>query len=743
MSGTLSCLRGSVGNRIDGSSVRGSLPELAGALRHPHHHHPPSAPRGRNTLEVAEGGSPEEAYHRGPSHSSHRSLTRPHTPVGRIDVLPSHQPMGNGYLQIPQVAAGPLGFPGSPTLLPTGESPWNYYTATSPTGARGPAQSRLPSRPQTPASRLDVLPSEEHFSFPPGKPHSTQRSQQRSPGLIDRMTLGAPEEMDFEGLTATLPSRCYRPCPRMSYRSHSPVDRITILHRDRSTDRSLCRHRGTSSGFTQLPPRPPPSPRSCLSPLLPSVRRLSIAHSVNGAAPEIFQEFAAEPVRMAESEVDVLLTRLCGQDRILQGLVAEATPLKTEKDRLEGALEVIRCQLLDFGGQQNLAKKLMCQQRILQEELIQIRARLCDLSMEMEQAWNEYELLENELERLRAPRELMSRCGSPQERGEAQRDLWMMQDVMLGLRNNKKNFQVAIESTRHPATSFVASPMLDHHSELQVDSRQCLSPLQSPSSRQLPIHREPPPGEDDAPCRPPLPQMPYHDECSSSVPETEAASLVAPDEQKLQEKGDVQYDPVTNGKVKGQLTLTVGSTGRRGRMSAEEQMERMKRHLQARGQDKARAGRPAQRSVVMSPIVRGPLTEQKAGTPGRRSRTPLTKRPQTSHLSGAQLTAGAPPSRTSPANSPTVATQAAATEMPGTPNLVASSKHVTKIVTPPTRVESQTRENNRVVRKECKPNKVAITSRYIDVDPDPPLSPEQLQEKQQTLEAKTVITQTS
>ncbi|XP_059809635.1 pleckstrin homology domain-containing family A member 6-like [Hypanus sabinus] len=284
-----------------------------------------------------------------------------------------------------------------------------------------------------------------------------------------------------------------------------------------------------------------------------------------------------------------------------------------------------------------------------------------------------------------------------------------------------------------PTASFSVSPVLDHQLELQMDSPHHLSPLPSSSPRELLAPCGPPPGEDDAPCRPPLPHMPYHDEFASVHVGSEAASLVTPREHKHQAKED-QNEPVANGKMKGELALTVGCTGRRGRMSAEEQMERMKRHLQARGQDRARTGRPAQRSVLMSPVV-------KAAAPGPHSRTPLTRRPQTSHVSGAQLTTGALTPRSSPRHSPIATTQAAATEMAGAPTAVTSSKLVTRILAPPARVEGQERDSSRVIRRECK---VASAARYIHTDPDPPLSPEQQQGKQRTQEkVKTVITKTS
>uniref|UniRef100_UPI00398EE6C7 pleckstrin homology domain-containing family A member 7-like n=1 Tax=Pristiophorus japonicus TaxID=55135 RepID=UPI00398EE6C7 len=747
-----------------------------------------SSQRAQSPLERSETSSREDIYHMASSHEASRSLMRPHTPIGRIDILPSQQvsPVtGSSYLQLPRLTTGSHSLSANVTVLPIEERPGEYYVATTSARARGQTLNRPHSRPQTPSNRLDVLPSEEHYTFLSSISHGTFRSQQRSPGPFERLTLIPLEERDIEGLSATLPSRPYGTSPRLHYRPHTPVERVTVLPcKDRHTEMSVGRHRapgirpltyqsrsfppppsyisrmgstlrlsgkmGSSSSIAQLPPRPPTSPRPSPSPLLPTVRRLSIAPSMCGR--EMYQEITAEPVRMAESEVDVLLTRLCGQDRVLQGLVVETSQLKAQKDKLEGVLEVTRCQMLNFGGQQNIVEQLAYQQRILQEDLIQIRAKLCDLSMEMERSWNEYEFLEKELQRLRAPRELVSRCGSPQERGEAQRDLWMMEDVMLGLSNNKKSFQVAIGSTRHPVMPFATSPVLDHHSALQRDSLQTpieSSPLPSPTSRQSTPHSEPPQAADNAPRRPPLPHLLYQAERSTSEhAETETPSPTAQSEEKHQlgeKKGDLPYDPVTNGTYKGQHTLIVGGINRKGKMSAEEQLERMKRHQEAQLKEKPRTATLTQRSVAVSPIMRAASTEQATGTPRLRSGTLLTNRPLTSCSAGAHLTASVVASQTRAANTTTVTTRpTAAPETPITQHVTASNKLVTMISAPPGRTESQSRENIRVVRKECKPSKVIITTRYLDVDPNTPLSPEQLQEKQRTLEKiKTMIAKTS
>ncbi|XP_067875939.1 pleckstrin homology domain-containing family A member 7-like isoform X2 [Heterodontus francisci] len=592
--------------------------------------------RAQSPLERSETGSHEDIYYTASSQKVSRHF-RPHTPVGRIDIFPSQQTspmMGRSYLHI----AAPHSLPPSITLLPTEKQPGEYYLAPTSARARGQTLNRPYSRPQTPSNRLNVLPSDENYSFLSDKSHGPFRIQPRSPPPFERMTMVPREEKDTESLSATLPSRRFG-----HFRAQTPVERLTVLPgKDHHKEMFISRHRTpgtqeTNSGFSQLPPRPPTSPRPSPNPLLP--RRLSISPST--CAQEMYREFTLEPVKMAESEVDVLLTRLCGQDRVLQGLMIEATQLKAEKDKLEGVLEVTHCQLLDFGGQLNIVEQLTLQQRILQEDLIEIRARLCDLSTEIEEAWNEYEFLENELQRLRATRELLSRCASPQERGEAQRDLWMIEDVMFGLSNNKKSFQVAIGSTRHP----------EHHSVLQRDSLKTpfgSSPLPSPTSRQSLPHSQ---TVDNVPLRPPLPDMVHRDQHSiSKHSETETASPTVQSEQKHpqgQRNDGLQSDLVTNGIYKGKHTLTVGGIKAKGKMSAEEQMERMKRHQKAQLQERPRAGCLSQRSVAVSPIM-------------------------------------------------------------------------------------------------GKPSKVVVTTRYIEVDPDTPLSPEQMQEKERTLEKiKTMIAKTS
>ncbi|XP_078392604.1 pleckstrin homology domain-containing family A member 7-like, partial [Cetorhinus maximus] len=748
-----------------GSLDRASIPQNSPVTSKPPVPFSRSSQRAQSPLERSESRSHVDVHHMGSSQRASRALIRPHTPIGRIDILPSPQAsptMRSSYLQIPGLFAGPHSLPANVTLLPTEEQPGEYYMASTFARARGQTLNRPYSRPQTPSNRVDVLPSEEHYGFLSNKFHGPFRIQQRSPTPFERMTAVPRDEMDIEGLSVTTPSRRSE-----NYRPHTPV---VLPGKDHHKEMSLGRHRipgtrglltyqnrcfppppshisrtvrtlglsgktGSISSFTELPPRPPTSARPSPNLLLSPVGTLSLS-------PSIYGEYTTEPVKMVENEVDVLLTRLCGQDRVLQGLVNEVTQLKAEKDKLEGVWEATHCQMMDFERQPNIVERLAFQQQILQEDLIQIRARLCDLSTDMEQSWNEYEFLENELQRFRSTRELLTRCGSAQERGEAQRDLWMIEDVILGLSSNRKSFQAAIGSTQQPVIPFTASPVLEHPFGLQSDSLQTpfeSSPLPSPNSGP---HRQ---VLDDVPCRPPLPTLLHHNQHSKAEHcGAETASPPIQSEQKHtqgERNGNLQNNSVTNGNYRGQHTLTAGGIHRKGKMSAEEQMERMKRHQEAHLQQKPRTGILSQRSVAVSPIMRGAMT----GESRPNSANLLTNRPVTNHSTGAHLPASAVPSRTRPGNTPTVPTKPTSTpEPPGTRNEMASSKLVTKLSAPPEAAESHTREHNRIVRKQCKPSKVVITTRYIDVDPETPLSPEQLQEKQRTLEKiKTMIAKTS
>ncbi|CAM4583514.1 unnamed protein product [Leuciscus chuanchicus] len=238
----------------------------------------------------------------------------------------------------------------------------------------------------------------------------------------------------------------------------------------------------------------------------------------------------AKPVKVAESDIDVTLSRLCEHDKILQELEFRLSGLKDDKDKLESVLDVSHQQMEQYKDQPAHAEKIAYQQRLLQEDLVHIRADISRVSTEMERAWDDYSRLEQSVEQLRDVLQTqMNLCTSPQEKNQLRRELWRIEDVMTGLSSTKETFKITIDSVKNPERKLVPSVI-----ESTVPSR-CMtpsafevrSPLRSLTSSPLSLpldnedlqHPNPVPKweEDDAPPRPPLP-LHYDEDTPPVVP---------------------------------------------------------------------------------------------------------------------------------------------------------------------------------------------------------------------------------
>uniref|UniRef100_A0A8C2D8M7 Pleckstrin homology domain containing, family A member 7a n=1 Tax=Cyprinus carpio TaxID=7962 RepID=A0A8C2D8M7_CYPCA len=238
----------------------------------------------------------------------------------------------------------------------------------------------------------------------------------------------------------------------------------------------------------------------------------------------------AKPVKVAESDVDVTLSRLCEQDKILQELEFRLSGLKDDKDKLESVLDVSHQQMEQYKDQPAHAEKIAYQQRLLQEDLVHIRADISRVSTEMERAWEDYSRLEQSVEQLRDVLQTqMNLCTSPQEKNQLRRELWRIEDVITGLSSSKETFKITIDSVKNPERKLVPSVI-----ESTVPSR-CMTPsvvevrspqrslTSSPLSLQMYIedllhtHSVPKCEEDDAPPRPPLPLL-YDEDTPPVVP---------------------------------------------------------------------------------------------------------------------------------------------------------------------------------------------------------------------------------
>uniref|UniRef100_A0A673GVT7 Pleckstrin homology domain-containing family A member 7-like n=1 Tax=Sinocyclocheilus rhinocerous TaxID=307959 RepID=A0A673GVT7_9TELE len=382
----------------------------------------------------------------------------------------------------------------------------------------------------------------------------------------------------------------------------------------------------------------------------------------------------AKPVKVAESDVDVTLSRLCEQDKILQELEFRLSGLKDDKDKLESVLDVSHQQMEQYKDQPAHAEKIAYQQRLLQEDLVHIRADISRVSTEMERAWEDYSRLEQSVEQLKDILQTqMNLCTSPQEKNQLRRELWRIEDVMTGLSSSKETFKITIDSVKNPERKLVPSVI-----ESTVPSR-CMTPFAvevwSPrrsltsSPLSLPLDNEvfqhpysmPKWEEDDAPPRPPLP-LHYDEDTPPVVPPLPKETTVIrhtsvrglkrqSDERKrdressyvngdcrvelrsylsepeLPGTGTDQVDPgyltlqrrgeilllliirvifKTYDRPKSALErLCLGESQpdhlpQRGRMSVEEQLERMKRHQRALVRERKRNLSQGERQLVSS-----------------------------------------------------------------------------------------------------------------------------------------------
>nr|XP_011748428.1 pleckstrin homology domain-containing family A member 7 isoform X2 [Macaca nemestrina] len=266
---------------------------------------------------------------------------------------------------------------------------------------------------------------------------------------------------------------------------------------------------------------------------------------------DLLKDRSLKPVKIAESDIDVKLSIFCEQDRILQDLEDKIRALKENKDQLESVLEVLHRQMEQYRDQPQHLEKIAYQQKLLQEDLVHIRAELSRESTEMENAWNEYLKLENDVEQLKQTlQEQHRRAFFFQEKSQIQKDLWRIEDVTAGLSANKENFRILVESVKNPErktvplfphppvpslstseskpppqpsppTSPVRTPLeVRLFPQLQTyvpyrphppQLRKVTSPLQSPTKTKPKV-------EDEAPPRPPLPELYSPEDQPPAVP---------------------------------------------------------------------------------------------------------------------------------------------------------------------------------------------------------------------------------
>ncbi|XP_041795821.1 pleckstrin homology domain-containing family A member 7-like isoform X11 [Chelmon rostratus] len=506
---------------------------------------------------------------------------------------------------------------------------------------------------------------------------------------------------------------------------------------------------------------------------------------------------SGKPVKVAESDVDVKLSRLCEQDKTLKDLEARISSLKEDKDKLESVLDLSHQQMEQYKEQPAHTHKIAYQQRLLQEDLVTIRAQISRLSTEMALAWEEYSRLERSVEQLRTALQAhMNHSATPQqEKSEMKRELWRIEDVMAGLSASKANYKITIDSVQNPERKLVPSvsdPAVPSQStEVQPPPR---SSIPSIPSHTLPHSTVPKWAEDTAPPRPPLPRLYDYEETPPVVPplpkeasvirHTSVRGLKRQSDERKRDRESGQY--VVNGDCKTDLrsylsepelpginhlsagsdvdyfqskgllgsssrqnqstsissyvtlrrgpgssaarerpksalerlsspteALQLPSSQTRGRMTAEEQLERMKRHQKALVRERKRNLSQGERSCA------GLSTSTTSQRSSSSSRLPSnTSDPPASVFDWQEERPGAEGQSDEGRNQVKERGR------------IQSDEWVTVTATRIREVDVEPLDYDLDISRELsKPQKVPIPERYIESDSDEPLSPEELEER--------------
>ncbi|XP_061435102.1 pleckstrin homology domain-containing family A member 7-like isoform X3 [Lethenteron reissneri] len=171
-------------------------------------------------------------------------------------------------------------------------------------------------------------------------------------------------------------------------------------------------------------------------PLINTVQTIICCRSLPFRPQFVFPE-SNYSLRSSGQDIDMKLTRLCDQNKTLHEQETRLRQLRNEKARIESSLEGLHLQIAQRRSQPELLHE---QQQRLQADLVHIRADSARLSLDLERSVSEYKQLESDLLALRVHLEdLLSRLSftqtevGHQQRAQVQRDLWRIQDVMGGL----------------------------------------------------------------------------------------------------------------------------------------------------------------------------------------------------------------------------------------------------------------------------------------------------------------------
>ncbi|XP_072212105.1 pleckstrin homology domain-containing family A member 6 isoform X3 [Excalfactoria chinensis] len=513
--------------------------------------------------------------------------------------------------------------------------------------------------------------------------------------------------------------------------------------------------------------------------------RAQLYMQVTTPFPEAYRE-TLHAYKISEQDTDKLLGKLCEQNKVLREQERLVQQLRAEKESLESALMGTHQELEMFGSQPAYPEKLLHKKESLQNQLINIRVELSQASTALANSTAEYETLESEVSALHDDlwEQLNLDIQNEMLNRQIQKEIWRIQDVMEGLRKNNPSrgtdtakHRVAIGPSGTYSSNSPASPL----SSASLTSP--LSPFSLISGSQG-SPTKPGPSEEPGPPRPPLPKSYIPLEPPPTVPPlpSESRPWPYPTSPSWQRGGESQRgQPKPNleqSKKETQRTAASGPTAE-GLQSRQEQEAEKQAALNKVGIVPPRTKSPTEEEVVPTTGMLRRSTSGMANGLGSRERP---KSAVFANETKVKMSVEEQIDRMKRHQSGSMKEKRRSLQLPGsqqpdTPGTKAPASY--KVVRrhrsihevdisdleaalrsdEPGKVHETPREEIARLRKMelepqhydvdinkelSTPDKVLIPERYIELEPDTPLSPEEMKEKQKKVERiKTLIAKSS
>ncbi|XP_032144769.1 pleckstrin homology domain-containing family A member 6 isoform X17 [Sapajus apella] len=489
--------------------------------------------------------------------------------------------------------------------------------------------------------------------------------------------------------------------------------------------------RSPSARFERLPPR---SEDIYADPAAYVMRR-SISSPKVPPYPEVFRD-SLHTYKLNEQDTDKLLGKLCEQNKVVREQDRLVQQLRAEKESLESALMGTHQELEMFGSQPAYPEKLMHKKESLQNQLINIRVELSQATTALTNSTVEYEHLESEVSALHDDLWEQLNLDTQNEvlNRQIQKEIWRIQDVMEGLRKN--NPSRGTDTAKHRGGLGTSATYSSNSPASPLSSASLTSPL-SPFSLVS--------GSQGSPTKPGSNEPKANYEQSKKDPhqtsplDTSRDISLVPTRQEVEAEKQAALNkvgivpPRTKSPTDDEVTpsavvrrnahgLTNGLSSQQERpksavfpgegkvkMSVEEQIDRMRRHQSGSMKEKRRSLQ---------------LPASPAPEPSPRPAYKVVRRHRSIHeVDISNLEA------------------ALRAEEPGGRTYETPREEIARL----RKMELEPQHYDVDINKELStPDKVLIPERYIDLEPDTPLSPEELKEKQKKVERiKTLIAKSS